>query len=415
MRGDRGVSVRTRTERSRYERVSALVLLCLLLSPLMLWYEMRGFAPIDLDVYLAAGRAFIRGEGLYQPGFGQGLARPLPYTYPPFLAALMSLVAWLPRRVVAVAWAVVNVGTLAWIVRVSFAPLLSRVRYPALCLAGLTGLFCLTTTMTDLLFYGQIGVVLTALCVADMREYEGRLPRGVLVGVATALKLTPALFVLYWVVTRRYRAAAVAVITTFSLWLITALPRPDLSWQYWTTVVFDVGRVAGDASIAANQSLNGSLLRLGIQAPALVWLAIAGPLLCIGLLRAKQAHERGSEVGAACYVGLATLVVSPISWIHHAVWIVPVAGVLLGTGTSRRGRYAFGVVMLLFLARLPYWSEVLTIPSSIDGVVTNAYVITFVVLLVSRLMLPPATAPDAVVAASTRTRADEPNRIASRG
>ena len=73
----------------------------------------------DLEVYLLAGRRFAEGTGLYGEHFGQALSTPLPYTYPPMWAAAMALVAWLPWSWVSVAWTLVDLALLCWVVRTS--------------------------------------------------------------------------------------------------------------------------------------------------------------------------------------------------------------------------------------------------------------------------------------------------------
>lgn len=74
-------------------------------------------------------------------------------------------------------------------------------------------------------------------------------------------------------------------------------------------------------------------------------------------------------MGAAVAVGITTVLVSPISWQHHAVWIVPALIFLLGVGRSRLVRVGCLVVLVVSLLRLPHWlsglgPNALTIPLS---------------------------------------------------
>ena len=102
--------------------------------------------------------------------------------------------------------------------------------------------------------------------------------------------------------------------------------------------------------------MNGMLQRLGWTSTA-VWAALATAVLVVGLRRAREAHLAGDELAAISLVALAGVLASPISWVHHAVWIVPVTGVLLGDGRARGRWIAWGATMLVFLADVPLWGR----------------------------------------------------------
>ena len=122
-----------------------------------------------------------------------------------------------------------DLALLCWVVRISYARFLERLggrRWLAwACLVAVCGLTAPVLSVFDL---GQIGIVLMALVLADTLPRSTRLPRGVLVGVATAIKLLPGVFLLYWAVTKRWRAVAIASATTVGLWGVTALLRPGI-------------------------------------------------------------------------------------------------------------------------------------------------------------------------------------------
>jgi alpha-1,2-mannosyltransferase len=104
------------------------------------------------------------------------------------------------------------------------------------------------------------------------------------------------------------------------------------------------------------------------------------------MYRGRRAHEAGDELAAVTLIGIATLLASPVSWIHHAVWIVPATGVLLGDGTDRRRRVAWAATTALFLANVPVVASTgLALPAPLALIVDNAYVLAYWVLL---LLLP---------------------------
>lgn len=335
----------------------------------------------DLEVYLLAAQRFADGAGVYGQHFSQALPEPLPYTYPPVLAAGLSLLAWVPRNWAVAAWTTLDLVLLVWVVNVSFAPFLARLgpRRPV-ALACLVGVLGLTAPVVSVFDLGQIGIVLMALVLADTVPQRTRLPRGVLVGVATAIKLVPAPFILYWVVIGRRRAAVVAVTSAVVLWCLAAAMRPDVSRTYWLSVVARPDR-AGDTSAVVNQSINGMLQRLGWESPA-AWAALAAVVIAVALYRARLAHLAGDELAAVSLVAIATLLASPVSWIHHAVWIVPAAGVLLGDGTDRRRTRAWVAMVVLFLVDAPVLAQVgLSLTGPVAIVLEDAFVAAYCALL----------------------------------
>jgi alpha-1,2-mannosyltransferase len=398
-------SLRRRSS-TRAERRNAIIAAAILIAAtgVILTVALRIGAMKDLEVYLLAGRRFGDGASLYGAHFGEALSTPLPYTYPPMWAAAMALVAWLPWSWVDVSWTLLDLALLCWVVRISYARLLGRLRARRwiawACLVAVCGLTAPVLSVFDL---GQVGIVLLALVLADTLPRVTRLPRGVLVGAATAIKLLPGVFVLYWAVTKRWRAVLMASATAVGLWAATALVRPGISSNYWFQVLIHPER-AGDAGDVFDQSLNGMLQRFGWSSNA-VWLVLAAAVLVVGVWRAREAHLAGDELAAVSLVGLAGVLASPISWIHHAVWIVPVGGVLLGDGRGRRRRIAWIVTMLLFLADVPLWERAGVPVDGFRVLTENAFVLAQLTLLVllpidrrpRRIVLPDLEAAEAPV------------------
>jgi alpha-1,2-mannosyltransferase len=365
-------------------RLAGLLILGAFLVPMLLITVGTLGPMIDIDVYLLAGREFFGGRGLYQDGFGSTLPTPLPYTYPPLWAAVVGMFAWLPWRGVAWGWTLLNVALFVWLVRRSYDAFVAvRPEIAPSAAALFAGVLAFTAPVMGTFDVGQVGILLTAAVVADVVPSTTRVPRGMLVGSATAIKLTPGIFVVYWLLTKRWRAAITASLTALGLWAVVAVLRPELSREYWFHVAFNAQRTTDDMGIVINQSLSGLLHRIGWDG-AVVWGVLAGAALVIGLVRARAAHRAGDELAAVALVGLAGLLVSPVSWIHHAVWIVPVTGVLLGDGRSRRQWIAWGGVVLVFLLRLPLWAWSGAIPTNTltAFVFENAYVWAYGALLV---------------------------------
>lgn len=98
------------------------------------------------------------------------------------------------------------------------------------------------------------------LIAADCLVHHPKWPRGMLVGIAAAIKLMPAAFVLYFVFRKDYRAALTAALTGIGCTLIGFAIAFEASVDYW----FGSGpatSVAGH-TLPSNQSIMGALARL---------------------------------------------------------------------------------------------------------------------------------------------------------
>lgn len=232
--------------------------------------------------------------------------------------------------------------------RISFQPLLERARRPGLVLGLLAIVLLFASPVTDAMFFGQIDLFIVLLLLIDCTRSTKH--RGIATGVATAIKLSPGLFIVYFLLTRQWksaiRAIAACAVATGLAWIVL----PDASLRYWMQPDSVLRRIGGIASYA-NQSIHGALLRpVGTGWVAPVCIAI---VIVLGLAAARDERRNGTDLAAACSIGLVALLVSPVSWIHHAVWIVPILGVIAWDGTEVR-RIAIGcLVALVFVLRLP--------------------------------------------------------------
>jgi alpha-1,2-mannosyltransferase len=218
------------------------------------------------------------------------------------------------------------------------------------------------------LAYGQINVLLMALVAFDcllpatwwrVADRPIGWPRGALVGLAAALKLTPAIFVLYFVARRQWRAASTAVASFLVFTGLGALCAPHDSHEYWTKMVFDTGRI-GPMAFAGNQSLNGILYRARLTGNAEhdAWLAGAALVGIVGLIAIFRAARAGRQLLALSLTACTTLLISPVSWSHHWVWSVPIVltGLLAAYRAGNRAMLAlFGGGLVLFLASPQWW------------------------------------------------------------
>lgn len=308
----------------------------------------------DLDVYRKGAQAFLAGENLYTQDYVVGKADDivLPFTYPPLAAMLSIPLAVLPYTVGLVLWTLGSVVLLWWCIGIVLrhaAPLLIDADRRTLA-TWLLPLALLTESVRETLAFGQINIVLMALVLADTLTRRTRLPRGVLIGFAAAIKLTPAVFILVFLVRRRWRDAAVTFVSGVGFTLLAALLSWGNSWTYWFGTLADTGRIGGEA-YASNQSIRGVLTRLaepGERADSLLWLGLI--LVALGLI-VWAMWRAETMLATVLLASTVALVCSPISWSHHWVWLVPIAITLLAGGYRVLGAV---VAAAAFIA--PHWT-----------------------------------------------------------
>ena len=297
----------------------------------------------DLQVYrLALHHLSSGGAGLYDARAGNGA----PFTYPPVAAMLLAPLGALSTTA---AGAVMTALSLAALVAVAYWCRRSPERSLGAWLPLLLALALVSVPVRNVLFFGQVGLLLLLLVAVDVLDVTPRRWRGAFVGVAAAVKLTPFVFVpLLWFSGRR-RDAVVASATAVGLWAVAAVALPHASRSYWTGVGWHTSRV-GDVDGPRNRSLWG-LIGHG-HAPGEVLLAVAcAAVLATAYTRGARAIRDGSNVAALAIGGMASVAVSPISWSHHLTWVVPAEAVLL---TPARSWLLAAIVVLTY--RLPVGS-----------------------------------------------------------
>ena len=208
--------------------------------------------------------------------------------------------------------------------------------------------------------YGQINVVLMALVAADCLIVAPRWPRGALVGIAAAVKLTPAAFVLFFLCRGDRRAAGTAAVSFAGCTAAGFLLAPHDSARYWTSIVFQTGR-PGSPVYATNQSIQAVLGRAGLAprtpAETAAWLVLSAAVLVAAWAGMRRAFAGAEDAWALSLNAFAALLISPISWSHHWVW-GELAVLVLGLRSLRnrhRGGLAAAAAGLVIFAAAPQW------------------------------------------------------------
>jgi alpha-1,2-mannosyltransferase len=329
----------------------------------------------DLVVYREGG-LIVRHVS---PAYNGHLASPLydwtgqngvQFTYPPFAAVIFAVASVLPWTVLRWAMTLASLAALGLSLWLTFGALGYRDRTAVRLAAtlGVSALALATEPVQQTLALGQVNLLLMLLVVADLLTVGAGAGRtrwwhGIGIGIAAGVKLTPLIFIPYLVLVRRYRQAAVATVTFAVTVLLGYAVLPRDSGRYWVHgLVFNANRIVF-LGTRGNQSLRGVLTRLAgsVTAGTAPWFAVAALVLVIGLAAAALLYRAGHPVPGMLACALTGLLVSPLSWDHHWVWVAPGLALLVHLGAQARGAVrawwwaAAAVLFGVFAAWPQFW------------------------------------------------------------
>ncbi len=361
---------------------------------------------IDYDVYREGATAFLAGDNLYTRDY-QVRGVTLPFTYPPLGAILFIPLTWFPLALGAAVSTFATAALLWWCIFLMVRNCLPATAPvdPRVLTTWLLPLALLAEPVRETLSFGQINILLMALVMTDLLARRTWLPRGVLIGLAAAIKLTPAVFLLFFLVRRDWRGAATTVTAAACFTLLAFMASPVNSWTYWFDTLSDPGRIGGLA-YTANQSFQGLLVRaVPEQLVRPLWLLLAVTTVIVIVLAMERVRRAAATPGSAVpglvvLNSFVALLASPVSWSHHWVWIIP-AVVLLGVGAwrhrgaARRLALALGTALTLAVFLQPHWWLPHRDNREFDWawwghVLGNSYVLLAALLIIGTLFLPRA-------------------------
>ena len=295
---------------------------------LLFWY--------DLNVYNDAG---LITRQLPSYLYTWELSRSVQFTYTPFAAIVFagfSFVNWTALRWLMTAASLAAIPRTTWLTLGAMGK--RGVGRAALALVvGAIGVWL--EPVTKSLDLWQIEPLLLLLVVWDLTRQDSWRWKGVGIGIAAGIKLVPLLFIPYLLIAGKVRQAVVAA-TMFAVTVVAgfaALPGP--SFSYWLTGYFMQPNRTGGVDALVNQSLLAMLGRqLGSgHAAQPIWLPLAIVVALAGIGAAALLSRAGKPVAGWVLVGITSVLVSPISWDHHWVWIVPLLALIAGLISDARG------------------------------------------------------------------------------
>lgn len=298
---------------------------------------------LDFRIYMWGGHAVTHDTRLYLTlAFGHW------FTYSPFAAVVFVPIAALPLALARVLWDLASVAALGYSCVIIVK--LAGYRPSRLVVAGLAAAAMALDPVYETLFLGQINLILLALILTDIwRVAQGR-DAGIGVGIAAAIKLTPGIFILFFLLAGRIKAAVIAAGTFVVCGLIGFAVAPRASKLYWEHLFYDTKRVG--APYISNQSPYAAAIRIAQGAAHIGswWAVIPIAFAAIGLATATILVRHDDWLGATAVTGTTGLLVSPISWAHHWVWVLPALVWLV-----RQDHRIAAVLGYLLFALAPFW------------------------------------------------------------
>ena len=344
----------------------ALLGLTLVLHVLATLAGTDAFAMVDLKVYVEGAEHLF--DGTLYDFFSEPLH--LPFTYPTFSAIIFTPMTWLPWTVLRVLWQIASFGAIALIGYCTLRLLGRAGRNAPNPIANVRGIVVTITALglwlepvRTTFNYGQINLFLCALLLAGAVASKEWLA-GASVGLAAGIKLTPAITGLYYLMQRRWSAVVWAVAFFAGTIGLGLLLVPSETVRFFTRLMFDPART-GPVWSAINQSLRGAIARLAGQDLTSVWLVAAGAAAVLGVWAAWACLRAGDRTAGFLAVQVTGLLVSPISWSHHWVWVLPLLLWCL-FGPRQRLTAVRALTVAWFVASCSYVVSLLIAQQNID-------------------------------------------------
>ena len=363
--------------------------------------DMRDLPPLDLRVYTGGVEALLDGQNVYNLTY---TTSQLTFTYPPFALLAFLPMAWVSQWLAAALTLVASVACVGFLLHAA----LGRTRVP-MVLASLLFLAAMAAEPVWLtLHFGQVNLLLAALITADLATGKDRWWRGLGLGIAAGIKLSPLTFLAWLLLTRQWRAAGVAVGTFVATIAASFLITPGTAKAFWLdTLQASTGGEPNHMSDAiahsmpkeylGNQSVMGFMSRWfgpDTDAATLAWLLVGGVVSVAIVAVGAWLTLHGERVLGFFVASLAMVVASPIAWTHHWVWAIPLA-VALWESAPRVApllrlqavhlRTLAGVVALALVADAHWWAPAREMReldwNVLQMIVGNDYLLVFLLVL----------------------------------
>ena len=237
------------------------------------------YGGLDFSIYRMGAMTIFDNEGFDKELYGRAMVSigvlDLPFTYPPFAALVFLPFAFIPLKVGMAIMVLMTTAAAWWLSSIMYSyanahgrplPLQDKLgRYGTIAALTIVVMLCGPWRRTfDLM---QINPIIMVLILADFLRPATRVPRGVLIGIAGGLKLTPLVFGLILLVRRDWKGIITLGATFLATIALGFVLLPQEAPQYWFHAVSDPSRV-GDINFVDNISIQGWLMHYGLNGTA---------------------------------------------------------------------------------------------------------------------------------------------------
>ncbi|SFD87046.1 alpha-1,2-mannosyltransferase [Actinopolyspora alba] len=321
------------------------------------WVSAQDYWP-DHGVYRWAVESWLNGWDVMPSGATVTNEDPLPWVYPPFALLPLTPLAVLPLKVDIALLYALNAVALVTTFYLVFRRTWSR-GDPLLCFAFSVALARISLFLEPVFgcfAQGQINILLMGVVAADCLVLNPRWPRGMLVGIAAAIKLVPGAFLLFFLLRKNFRAAGTVVLTAFLATLLGFLVDFEASVKYWFTQ--GPAAAAFGSPLRSNQTVLAVLSRTDLSGLAQVSLWV---LICAVLGAATVYCVRNASGALAlAIIGLVALLVSPTSWSNHWVWLAPALLFMVLYGLRSRSKLWLATAVVS--VSVTHWAPFVELP-----------------------------------------------------
>ena len=294
--------------------------------------------PVDMIIYREGVLAFLEGRELYSvPMYAGDLA--LPFIYPPFGALALvplSVGEWLTHDLAGDLMIMLSsalvLACLWFVLRAATGARVDRDSLLALTTVTWAGMMLIEPVWLNAGF-AQVNIVIMGLVILDLVPRKRFLPQGTLIGIAAAIKISPLAMLLFFLLRRDFRAILTTALSALVATGIAALIRWDATVEFFSSVLLGMGTESEfgvDSAYQSNSSLKGMIMRWYLTPESLdahstqanvIWLVLSLATIILGGWFMIALMRRDMLVDAALVNAVIMLLISPVSWSHHWVWL----------------------------------------------------------------------------------------------
>lgn len=347
--------------------------------------------PIDMIIYREGVQAFLDGRSLYSEPMKAG-DLPLPFIYPPFGAFVMiplSIFGWMDADMAGNIMIILSNALIFFCLYFVLRSAMGTT--PIATAAGVDNvgpelvkknIWWITAVVWGIVVYfepvdlnngfAQINIVLMALVVFDLVPRKRWLPQGTLIGIAAAIKITPAAMLLYFLLRKEWKPIATAAFSAVIATAIAAIFRWQAFVEFFSVKLLAMGTgkdIGVGTDYQSNSSIKGVIQRLFTSREVMldngtvinvVWLVATAITVWLGSRVILAMLRRGFVVDAQLTTAIVMLLISPVSWSHHWIWLTLIVPVFFYRAWAwRRVHWIAGS----FIALMTCWSYFLmTVP-----------------------------------------------------